>query len=78
MPSFFTATADRHHLRRHGRDLRRVRGRTAGLGIFMQVQKNSFRTDLVLAAVVVTATVVDRAVRPDLLCATARGAVERR
>ena len=33
-------------------------GATAGLGIFMQVQKNSFRTDLVLAAVVVTAAVL--------------------
>ena len=30
-------------------------GATAGLGIFMNVAKNSFRTDLVLAAVVVTA-----------------------
>src|SRR4029079_1468753 len=32
-------------------------GATAGLGIFMQVQKNSFRTDLVLAAVDVTEAV---------------------
>ncbi|OLT11676.1 nitrate ABC transporter permease [Pseudonocardia sp. CNS-139] len=32
-------------------------GATAGLGIFMSVQRNSFRTDLVLAAVVVTALV---------------------
>jgi ABC-type nitrate/sulfonate/bicarbonate transport system permease component len=30
-------------------------GATAGLGIFMALQKNSFRTDLVLAAVVITA-----------------------
>ena len=30
-------------------------GATAGLGIFMSVQRNSFRTDLVLAAVLVTA-----------------------
>ena len=30
-------------------------GATAGLGIFMSVQKNAFRTDLVLAAVLVTA-----------------------
>ena len=30
-------------------------GATAGLGIYMSLQKNSFRTDLVLAAVVVTA-----------------------
>lgn len=29
-------------------------GATKGLGIFMQLQKNSFRTDLVLAAVLVT------------------------
>jgi hypothetical protein len=30
-------------------------GATEGLGIYMQVAKNSFRTDLVLAAVIVTA-----------------------
>ena len=30
-------------------------GATEGLGIYMQVAKNSFRTDLLLAAVVVTA-----------------------
>jgi ABC-type nitrate/sulfonate/bicarbonate transport system permease component len=30
-------------------------GATVGLGLFMNLQKNSFRTDLVLAAVVVTA-----------------------
>jgi len=30
-------------------------GATSGLGIYMSMQKNSFRTDLVLAAVVVTA-----------------------
>lgn len=30
-------------------------GARAGLGIFMQLQKNQFRTDLVLAAVGVTA-----------------------
>lgn len=30
-------------------------GATSGLGIYMSTQKNSFRTDLVLAAVVVTA-----------------------
>ncbi|WP_338051547.1 ABC transporter permease [Pseudonocardia acidicola] len=32
-------------------------GATAGLGIFMNLQKNSFRTDLVLAAVVVAAVI---------------------
>ncbi|NLG61794.1 MAG: ABC transporter permease [Candidatus Cloacimonetes bacterium] len=32
-------------------------GATSGLGIYMAIQKNSFRTDLVLAAVLVTATV---------------------
>ena len=32
-------------------------GARAGLGIFMNLQKNSFRTDLVLAAVVVTALI---------------------
>ncbi|WP_430331756.1 ABC transporter permease [Rhodococcus sp. ACT016] len=32
-------------------------GATSGLGIYMSVQKNSFRTDLVLAAVVVTAAI---------------------
>ncbi|CAM2809973.1 ABC transporter permease [Prescottella defluvii] len=32
-------------------------GATSGLGIYMSIQKNSFRTDLVLAAVLVTATI---------------------
>ena len=32
-------------------------GATSGLGIYMSVQKNSFRTDLVLAAVAVTAAI---------------------
>ncbi|MGI9209959.1 MAG: ABC transporter permease, partial [Rhodococcus sp. (in: high G+C Gram-positive bacteria)] len=32
-------------------------GATSGLGIYMATQKNSFRTDLVLAAVAVTAAV---------------------
>ena len=35
-------------------------GATSGLGIYMSMQKNSFRTDLVLAAVVVTAVHLDR------------------
>ncbi|WP_137725679.1 ABC transporter permease [Prescottella subtropica] len=49
-------------------------GASAGLGIYMSVQKNSFRTDLVLAAVLVTATIsvalylctfaIERAVAP--------------
>ncbi len=49
--------ADRHHLRGDGCGVRRVRRARAGLGIFMNLQKNSFRTDLVLAAVVVTAAI---------------------
>jgi ABC-type nitrate/sulfonate/bicarbonate transport system permease component len=32
-------------------------GATSGLGIYMATQKNSFRTDLVLAAVLVTAVI---------------------
>ena len=32
-------------------------GAKRGLGIFMQLQQNSFRTDLVMAAIVVTATI---------------------
>ncbi|MGO4200549.1 ABC transporter permease [Rhodococcus sp. TAF43] len=32
-------------------------GATSGLGIYMSIQKNSFRTDLVLAAVLVTAAI---------------------
>lgn len=32
-------------------------GATSGLGIYMSTQKNSFRTDLVLAAVLVTALI---------------------
>ena len=32
-------------------------GASAGLGIYMSIQKNSFRTDLVLAAVLVTAAI---------------------
>ena len=32
-------------------------GAKRGLGIFMQLQQNSFRTDLVMAAVVVTAAI---------------------
>ena len=53
-------------------------GATAGLGIFMNLQKNSFRTDLVLAAVLVTAADLGHAVRADLPGAAAgrpRGAV---
>jgi ABC-type nitrate/sulfonate/bicarbonate transport system permease component len=57
MPSFFTALRIGITYAVTGAIFAEYVGATAGLGIFMQVQKNSFRTDLVLAAVVVTATV---------------------
>ncbi|MFZ2527825.1 MAG: ABC transporter permease [Rhodococcus sp. (in: high G+C Gram-positive bacteria)] len=57
-------------------------GATSGLGIYMSIQKNSFRTDLVLAAVLVTAAlslalylitfVVERIVAPWALTAGSR------
>ncbi|MDV2476108.1 ABC transporter permease [Rhodococcus zopfii] len=57
-------------------------GATSGLGIYMSIQKNSFRTDLVLAAVLVTATLslalylltflVERIVAPWALTAGSR------
>ncbi len=55
MPSFFTALRIGITYAVTGAIFAEYVGATAGLGIFMQVQKNSFRTDLVLAAVVVTA-----------------------
>jgi ABC-type nitrate/sulfonate/bicarbonate transport system permease component len=57
MPSFFTALRIGITYAVTGAIFAEYVGATAGLGIFMQVQKNSFRTDLVLAAVLVTATV---------------------
>lgn len=57
-------------------------GATSGLGIYMSIQKNSFRTDLVLAAVLVTAALslalylltflVERIVAPWALTAGSR------
>ena len=55
MPSFFTALRIGITYAVTGRDLRRVRGRDGRAGDLHELQKNSFRTDLVLAAVVVTA-----------------------
>jgi ABC-type nitrate/sulfonate/bicarbonate transport system permease component len=57
MPSFFTALRIGITYAVTGAIFAEYVGATAGLGIFMQVQKNSFRTDLVLAAVVVAAAV---------------------
>jgi ABC-type nitrate/sulfonate/bicarbonate transport system permease component len=55
MPAFFTALRIGITYAVTGAVFAEYVGATAGLGIFMQVQKNSFRTDLVLAAVVITA-----------------------
>ncbi|MCU1664677.1 MAG: ABC-type transporter, integral rane subunit [Pseudonocardia sp.] len=55
MPSFFTALRIGITYAVTGAIFAEYVGATAGLGIFMSLQKNSFRTDLVLAAVVVTA-----------------------
>lgn len=55
MPSFFTALRIGITYAVTGAIFAEYVGATAGLGIFMNLQKNSFRTDLVLAAVVVTA-----------------------
>jgi ABC-type nitrate/sulfonate/bicarbonate transport system permease component len=55
MPSFFTALRIGITYAVTGAVFAEYVGAKAGLGIFMQLQKNSFRTDLVLAAVVVTA-----------------------
>ncbi|WP_300009174.1 ABC transporter permease [Pseudonocardia sp.] len=57
MPSFFTALRIGITYAVTGAIFAEYVGATAGLGIFMSVQKNSFRTDLVLAAVIVTALV---------------------
>jgi ABC-type nitrate/sulfonate/bicarbonate transport system permease component len=55
MPSFFTALRIGITYAVTGAIFAEYVGATAGLGIFMNLQKNSFRTDLVLAAVLVTA-----------------------
>ena len=55
MPSFFTALRIGITYAVTGAIFAEYVGATAGLGIFMNLQKNSFRTDLVLAAVAVTA-----------------------
>lgn len=57
LPAFFTALRIGITYAVTGAIFAEYVGASAGLGIFMQVQKNSFRTDLVLAAVVVTAVV---------------------
>jgi ABC-type nitrate/sulfonate/bicarbonate transport system permease component len=57
LPSFFTALRIGITYAVTGAIFAEYVGATAGLGIFMNVQKNSFRTDLVLAAVVVTALI---------------------
>jgi ABC-type nitrate/sulfonate/bicarbonate transport system permease component len=55
MPSFFTALRIGITYAVTGAIFAEYVGASAGLGIFMSLQKNSFRTDLVLAAVAVTA-----------------------
>lgn len=55
LPSFFTALRISITYAVTGAIFAEYVGATAGLGIFMSLQKNSFRTDLVLAAVLVTA-----------------------
>jgi ABC-type nitrate/sulfonate/bicarbonate transport system permease component len=55
MPRFFTALRIGITYAVTGAIFAEYVGATAGLGIFMSVAKNSFRTDLVLAAVLVTA-----------------------
>lgn len=55
MPRFFTALRIGIAYAVVGAIFAEYVGAKAGLGIYMSIQKNSFRTDLVLAAVVVTA-----------------------
>jgi ABC-type nitrate/sulfonate/bicarbonate transport system permease component len=55
LPSFFTALRIGITYAVTGAIFAEYVGANAGLGIFMNLQKNSFRTDLVLAAVIVTA-----------------------
>ncbi|WP_371855966.1 ABC transporter permease [Nocardia alba] len=55
MPRFFTSLRIAITYAVVGAVFAEYVGASAGLGIYMSLQKNSFRTDLVLAAVVVTA-----------------------
>ncbi|WP_199796608.1 ABC transporter permease [Pseudonocardia dioxanivorans] len=57
MPSFFTSLRIGITYAVTGAVFAEYVGARAGLGIFMNLQKNSFRTDLVLAAVIVTAVI---------------------
>ncbi|GLY30973.1 ABC transporter permease [Kineosporia sp. NBRC 101731] len=57
MPHFFTALRIGITYAVTGAIFAEYVGANEGLGIFMALQKNSFRTDLVLAAVVVTAVI---------------------
>jgi ABC-type nitrate/sulfonate/bicarbonate transport system permease component len=57
LPAFFTALRIGITYAVAGAVFAEYVGATAGLGIYMQLQKNSFRTDLVLAAVAVAAAV---------------------
>jgi ABC-type nitrate/sulfonate/bicarbonate transport system permease component len=57
LPRFFTALRIGITYAVTGAIFAEYVGARAGLGIFMNLQKNSFRTDLVLAAVVVTAVI---------------------
>lgn len=57
MPSFFTSLRIAITYAVTGAIFAEYVGAQRGLGIYMSVQKNSFRTDLVLAAVVVTAVI---------------------
>ena len=76
MPSFFTALRIGITYAVTGAIFAEYVGATAGLGIYMSLQKNSFRTDLVLAAVVVTAVLSVDAVRAHLPRPTAGDPVE--
>ncbi|MFP5020372.1 ABC transporter permease [Pseudonocardia phyllosphaerae] len=55
LPSFFTALRIAITYAVTGAIVAEYVGASSGLGIFMQLQRNQFRTDLVLAAVAVTA-----------------------
>lgn len=57
MPRFFTSLRIGITYAVVGAIFAEYAGASAGLGIYMSQQKNSFRTDLVLAAVVVTAVI---------------------
>jgi ABC-type nitrate/sulfonate/bicarbonate transport system permease component len=57
LPRFFTALRIGITYAVTGAIFAEYVGATAGLGIYMNLQKNSFRTDLVLAAVLVTALI---------------------